>query len=354
MKIALITDTHFGARNDNTQFLDYFERFYNEVFFPHLVTEGIDTIIHLGDIVDRRKYISYVTLRRMKEMFIDKCDEHNIDLHVIIGNHDVPYKNTNEINSMKELFRDGAVKSYDKPATVNFDGHDILIMPWINAQNYADAVKAMEETPAQIMMSHLEVAGALMDRGNVNSHGMEVSMFKKFETVFSGHFHHKNKIGNVQYLGCPYEMTWIDYQDTKGFHIYDTETRDIEMIKNPFSMFHKAFYDDNGKTIEQILKDEDFGSYKNTYVKVIKQTCDNPYWFDLYMEQLYKANPLNIQIVDDNLNLHLEDDGDIVNEAEDTVTIMSNYIEQLPDSVPKKELDLLMRSLYNESLTVNS
>jgi hypothetical protein len=126
------------------------------------------------------------------------------------------------------------------------------------------------------------------------------------------------------------------------------------MIKNPFSMFHKAFYDDNGKTIEQILKDEDFGSYKNTYVKVIKQTCDNPYWFDLYMEQLYKANPLHIQIVDDNLNLHLEDDGDIVNEAEDTVTIMSNYIEQLPDNVPKKELDFLMRSLYNESLTVNS
>ncbi len=106
-------------------------------------------LLSIGDIVDRRKYISYVTLRRMKEMFIDKCSEYNIDLHVIIGNHDVPYKNTNEINSMKELFRDGAVKSYDKPATVNFDGHDILIMPWINAENYKDAVQAMEETPAR-------------------------------------------------------------------------------------------------------------------------------------------------------------------------------------------------------------
>jgi len=192
-----------------------------------------------------------------------------------------------------------------------------------------------------------------MDRGNVNSHGMDVSMFKKFETVYSGHFHHKNKVGNVQYLGCPYEMTWIDYQDTKGFHVYDTNTRDIEMIKNPFSMFHKAFYDDNNKTVEDILS-VDFDFYKNTYVKVIKQTCDNPYWFDLFMDRLYKSNPINIQIVDDNLNLHLEDDGDIVNEAEDTVTIMSNYIDQLPDAVPKKELDLLMRSLYNESLTINS
>lgn len=352
MKIALITDTHFGARNDNIAFLDYFERFYNEVFFPHLLAEGVDTIIHLGDIVDRRKYISYVTLRRMKEMFIDKCDEHNIDLHVIIGNHDVPYKNTNEINSMKELFRDANVKSYDKPATVNFDGHDILIMPWINPQNYADALQAMEDTPAQVMMAHLEVAGALMDRGNVNSHGMEVSTFRKFETVYSGHFHHKNKIGNVQYLGCPYEMTWIDYQDPKGFHIYDTDSREIEMVRNPFSMFHKLFYSDDGKTVEELL-DFDASPYTNTFIKVIKQNCDNPYWFDLYMDKVMKANPINIQVVDDNLNLNLDSEDDIVDEAEDTITIMSKYINQLPDSIPKKELDILMKSLYNESLSVN-
>jgi len=349
MKIALVTDTHFGARNDNVAFLDYFERFYNEIFFPKILSEGITTIIHLGDIVDRRKYISYVTLRRMKEMFIDKCDKHNIDLHVIIGNHDVPYKNTNEINAMVELFRDSKVTSYDKPKTVTFDGHDILIMPWINATNYNTALSAMRDTPAQVMFAHLEVAGALMDRGNVNEHGMDLKVFKKFELVCSGHFHHKNKIGNVQYLGCPYEMTWIDYQDPKGFHIYDTDTRELDFIRNPYSMFHKAFYSDEGKDAEQIL-DFDAEFYRDTYVKVIKQNCDNPYWFDQYMDKLYKANPINIQVVDDNLNLNLESEDDIINEAEDTVTIMSKYIDQMPDNVPKKELDFLMRSLYNEAI----
>ena len=351
MKIALITDTHFGARNDNLAFLDYFEKFYEKHFFPYLDKHNITTIIHLGDIVDRRKYISYVTLRRMKEMFIDKCAEHNIDLHVIIGNHDVPYKNTNEINSMMELFRDSNVNSYSEPKTLTFDGHDILIMPWINYQNYADAVKAMDETPAQVMFGHLEVQGAFMDRGNRNDHGMDVNMFNKFDLVCSGHFHHKNKIQNVQYLGCPYEITWIDYQDPKGFHIYDTDTRELDFIRNPNSMFHKVFYSDDNKTIEEIL-DFDFDSYANTYVKVIRQNCDNPYWFDLFMDKLVKSNPINIQVVDDNLNLQLDSDEDLVDEAEDTVSIMSKYIDQMPETIPKKKLDTLMRSLYNEAISL--
>jgi DNA repair exonuclease SbcCD nuclease subunit len=351
LKIALITDTHFGARNDNVAFLDYFEKFYESVFFPKLKENGITHIIHLGDIVDRRKYISYVTLRRMKDMFIDKCNEYNIDLHVIIGNHDVPYKNTNEINSMMELFRDSNVNYYSEPETVNFGGTDILIMPWINNQNYANAIQAMNETSAQVMMAHLEVQGAFMDRGNRNEHGMSVSQFSKFERVYSGHFHHKNLIGNVQYLGCPYELTWIDYQDPKGFHIFDTDTRDIEFIRNPYSMFHKVFYSDDNKTVEEIL-DFDFSVYENTYVKVIRQNCDNPYWFDLFMDKLNEKSPIHVQVVEDNLNLHLENEDDMVDEAEDTITIMSKYIESMPESVPKKKLDNLMRSLYNEAMSL--
>jgi DNA repair exonuclease SbcCD nuclease subunit len=353
MKIALITDTHFGARNDNNDFLNYFERFYNEIFFPTLISERIDTIIHLGDIVDRRKYISYVTLKRMKEMFVSRCDELNINLHVLIGNHDVPYKNTNEVNSMKELFDGTHVKYYFKPITIEFDGQPILFMPWINAQNYEESISAMEHTSAQVMMSHLEVCGAFMDRGTKSEHGMDVKLFNKFETVYSGHFHHKNKIGNVQYLGCPYEMTWIDYQDAKGFHIYDTDNRELEFIRNPYSIFHKIFYDDSNKKLSDFVDNIDVSVYANTYVKVIKINCDNPYWFDLFMDKLDKSNPLQIQVVDDNLNLNLTSEEEIINEAEDTVSIMSKYVETLDKDAPKKKLDFLLRSLYNEAISLN-
>jgi DNA repair exonuclease SbcCD nuclease subunit len=353
MKIALITDTHFGARNDNIDFLNYFERFYNEIFFPTLISERIDTIIHLGDIVDRRKYISYITLRRMKDMFIDKCNEHGISLHVLIGNHDVPYKNTNDVNSMNELFNGSHVNYYSEPTTVDFGGQPILLMPWINAQNYDTAVSTMDDTPAQVMMSHLEVCGAFMDRGTKSEHGMDVDTFKRFETVYSGHFHHKNKIGNVQYLGAPYEMTWIDYQDTKGFHIYDTETREVEFVRNPYSIFHKIFYNDADKTVKELVDDVDVDIYANVYVKVIKINCDNPYWFDLFMDKLYKSNPVQIQVVDDNLNLNLKSEDELVDEAEDTLTIMSKYIDKMSGNIPKKKLDFLMRSLYNEAITLN-
>ena len=329
-------------------FLDYFEKFYNDVFFPELEKRGIKTIVHLGDIVDRRKYINYVTLRRMKDVFIERCVKDGIDLHVIIGNHDVPYKNSNDVNSMQELFDKNHVKYYSSPTEIDL-GATILLMPWINNANYATAMEEMKNTKAQVLFGHLEVAGCLMERGMINEHGLSIDVFKKFEVVASGHFHHRSTTNNVHYLGSPYEMTWGDYGDTKGFHIFDTEERNFEFIRNPYSLFQKVFYSDEGKTDKEVLG-VDFEQYRGSYIKVIKQDANNPYWFDLFMDELYKVEPLHIQVVDDHLNLNLEDDDDIVNEAEDTVTILSKYIDTLPDNVPKKELDKLMRSLYNEAI----
>ena len=349
MKIALITDTHWGVRNDSQSFLDYFEKFYKNEFFPGLEERGIKTIVHLGDIVDRRKYINYVTLRKMKDIFIDECVKRGIDLHVIVGNHDVPFKDTNDYNSMNELFDKEDIKYYSEPKTVEFDGTDILLMPWINNNNYGHALKTMDETPAQIMFGHLEVQGMLMMVGQANPHGMKLEAFRKFDTVLSGHFHHKNSKGNLTYLGCPYELTWADFNDPKGWHVFDTNTRDLEFVQNPYRMFKKIFYSDDGKDMNTIM-DFPFEAYEGVYVKVIKQTVDNPYWFDMFMDKLYKANPIHIQIVDDHLNLDLEDDDDLVNEAEDTITIMSKYIENMPENIPKEPLNNLMRELYSEAI----
>jgi hypothetical protein len=207
----------------------------------------------------------------------------------------------------------------------------------------------LKTTEAQVVFGHFEIAGCLMDRGNMNEHGLKISDFKRFDRVMSGHFHHKSTTQNIDYLGCPYELTWSDYQDPKGFHIYDTETREMKFIRNPYSMFNKVFYNDEGKTMEELI-DQDFSGYAGTYVKVVKHSSGNPYWFDKFMDQLIKAEPINVQVVDDHLNLNLDDDDDLVNEAEDTLTILSKYIDQMPDNIPKKKLDNLMRSLYTEAL----
>ena len=163
MKIALITDTHWGARNDNIAFSNYFSKFYDNIFFPHLEKYNIKACIHLGDVVDRRKYINFKTANDLRENFVERLWKMGVDTHVIIGNHDIFYKNTNDINSMEELFTssDGQYEPwiYASPREVEFDGTKIMMMPWITSDNYSDCVSAIKKTKAQIMMGHLEISG---------------------------------------------------------------------------------------------------------------------------------------------------------------------------------------------------
>ena len=352
MKIALLTDTHWGARNDSLSFLEYFHRFYDNVFFPYVREHNIQNCIHLGDIVDRRKYINFNTLRALKYRFVEQLRDMGVDFKVIIGNHDVMYRNTNEVNAMHEIFGDSDyVQYFDSPETIAPDGCEILVMPWINRENYADAMKAIKETPAQICFGHLEVNGHLMMPGVYCDHGIPQDAFKKFEMVCSGHFHHRNTIGNVTYLGCPYEMNWSDYNQAKGFHIFDTDTRELTFIRNPYKMYHKLWYDDEEQTD---VPSVDLSELKDSYIKVIVQSKTNPYWFDMFMDRVYKADPEHVQIVDDHKNLDKVPDEEIVDEAEDTLTILNKYVDSIPDKEvddkAKAQLSVLLHGLYNDAI----
>ena len=352
MKIALITDTHWGARGDSPAFAEYFNRFYYEHFFPYLAEHGINNIFHLGDIVDRRKYINFVTARHLRR-FVEHCDSSGIHLDVIIGNHDTSFKNTNEVNSMRELFEHSKydINYYSDPTVVKLGDVDIAVLPWICSGNYEESMEFIKKTNAQVLFGHLELAGFEMYKGAVNDNGFDSKIFDKFDLVCSGHFHHKSTRGNINYLGAPYEMSWSDYNDPRGFHVFDTETRELEFIRNPLTMFNKVHYHDQDKNLDEIMA-VDFDHYKGSYVKLIVHTKTNPYWFDMFVDKIEKAGVLDLQVVDDNLNLQLEDDGDIVNEAEDTVTVLSKVVEQVDSRVDKKVLYTFLSSLYTEALSV--
>jgi UDP-2,3-diacylglucosamine pyrophosphatase LpxH len=353
MKIALITDTHFGARGDSIAFAEYFNRFYYEFFFPYLADNGIRNIFHLGDIVDRRKYINFVTARHLRS-FIDKCYTSGIRLDVIIGNHDTSFKNTNEVNAMRELYDHSKyeVNYYDEPTVVNLGDLDIAVLPWVCSGNYNESMEFLQNTSAQVLFGHLEIAGFEMYKGAVNDHGLSSSIFDKFDLVCSGHFHHKSTRGNINYLGAPYEMSWSDFDDPRGFHIFDTETRELQFIQNPYTMFQKWFYDDAKWNTFEHINGFNFEAAKGSYVKVIVKNKNNPFWFDTYIDRLEKAGALDIQVVEDNLNLQLEDDSDIVNEAEDTLTILTKVVDQWDTPVDKKRLYNFLTTLYGEALSV--
>lgn len=353
MKLALITDLHFGVRNDHSAFADFQEKFYNNIFFPYLKDNDIDTIVDLGDTFDRRKYINFVSLDRAKRMFFDPIEQNKYNLHTLVGNHDSFYKNTLEINSMNLLAEHYKnIRIYEKPEVMKFDDLSIVMLPWICADNQDEVFALCENTDAQILFGHLELSGYQMYKGQAIHHGMDDDWLKKFDVVCTGHYHTKSVTGNINYLGCPYEMTWSDFNDTKGFHIFDTDTRELEFIQNPYRIFHKIHYNDQDKIMEQVVN-QDFDTYADSFIKVIVTEKTNPYWFDMFIEKLEKVNPIHVQVVEDHLNLDLESDDDIINEAEDTLTILTKYIDALEASVDKNKLESTIKDLYSEALSLS-
>ena len=349
MKIAIITDTHFGARNDNVNFNDYFYNFYEGQFFPYLQQNNIKNVIHLGDVMDRRKFISYRIAKDFRERFILPFQVLDINLHMLVGNHDIFFKNTNDVNSLQELV-DGRFKKihlYAEAQEVNFDGLPILFMPWINSQNYIYALGMIDETKAQICMGHLDINGFAMNKGQILAeHGMNKSEFQKFDTVMSGHFHHKNDDGQIYYLGTPYEIYWNDYDDPKGFHIFDTETRELERIVNPLTIFDKIYYDDTKTDYSTI----DVEKYKNKYIKLIVVNKKDLYGFDAFVDKLLKIDTYEVKIIEDFTDLDANSvSDDIVNNSEDTLTILNKYVDELDVSLDKNRLKNTMKSLYTEA-----
>lgn len=352
MKIALVTDLHFGARNDNQKVAQHQSNFYNDVFFPYIDDNNIDTVINLGDTFDRRKFISYTSLKSAKEMFFDPLFIRGTKLHCIVGNHDITYKNTLEVNSIN-LLLDGYtnVVEHRDPIELEFDGLKILFVPWICKDNHDVSWRMIQNSTSQVVMGHLELNGFQMYKGMPNYEGYDAEEFKKFDHVMSGHFHHRSHSSNVTYLGTAYQMTWSDYEDQKGFHVYDTDTRELEFIPNPDCLFYKWFYDD----IDLSYDDVDglpFDNLKDKYVKVVIKNKQNPVLFDLYINSIEQRDPINLQVVEDHLHLDLEDDTDIVDEAEDTLTILDNYVDGLEVTADKYELKKLMHELYNEALNI--
>ena len=343
-----------------TAFTDYFIKFYEDIFFPTLLERDIRTVVHMGDIVDRRKFINYKTLYQMRHNFFDQCWDRYINLHMIIGNHDTFFKNTNQVNSMdclrmmmsgSEGDGGGMVRIYHDPTEVVFDGTKVFFQPWICPENKEQSLDAISKTDAQILFGHLEVQGFEMHLGAINYEGLSPKVFEKFEYAFSGHFHHKSDNGNVYYLGNPYQITWSDYKDPRGFHIFDTETRELEFIQNPYEMFYKIYYDDEKTTLEEI-QTQDYSQYEGCYVKVVVVNKKNPFWFDTLLDKLYSANVEDISVIE-NFHDDIDLEDEVIDEAEDTVTILSKYVNSL-NIDDKKELDNLLVSLYNESLTIET
>ncbi len=351
MKIALLNDTHFGVRNDNPQFIEYQKRFYKDVFFPYLEKNNITTLIHLGDVVDRRKYINFNTAYEFQQNFWKELYKRGIDTHIILGNHDTYYKNTNRVNAIETMITsfDGVNEPYiySDATDVNIGGLDICFIPWICDENQERSLETIQNSKAQIAMGHLEIIGFEMHGGHVNKVGLEKETFKRFDMVMSGHFHKKSDDSQIHYLGTQYEMTWADYKCPKHFHVFDTDTRELTAIKNEETIFKKFYYDDNKHDYTNI----DIREYDNCFVKFLTVYKDDEKMYNRLVERFQKEiKTLEFNIIDDHtsdVTVTVKDD--ILDKGEDTMTFLGNYIEQIETDLDKEKLKTMVKELYQDS-----
>lgn len=348
MKIAIITDQHFGARKGNKILHDYFAKFYDEIFFPYLKKNNIKYIIDMGDTFDTRKGIDFWSLNWAKQKYYDILQDMDVRVHTIVGNHTSYYKDTNKINTIDLLLREYSnIITYSSPTEVIFDGLNVLMLPWINEENRKESEDMIRGTSAKVAIGHLEMKGFYANRTFINEHGEDKTKFSQFEKVFSGHYHHRNSQDNIYYLGNPYEIYWHDLEEERGFHIFDTETLEHVAIKNPFRLFYSIEYKDNPwQTLNASI-------YKDKIVKIIVKQKSDTKNFEKYIDKLYAAGVYDLKIVENyNFNgFYSEEDEDQT--CENTLSILNKYIEESGSSLDISLLKNIVEKVYTKACEVD-
>ena len=346
MKIAIITDQHFGARKNSKLFHDYFLKFYEDIFFPTLIKEGITTIVDMGDTFDSRKGVDFVSLEWAKNHYYDRLAELGITVHTIIGNHTAYYKNTNDLTGVGLFLREyDNVKIYPETEEVIIDNTKFLFVPWINSENQEKTFQLIEETDSPCVMGHLELNGFMATRGHFMENGMDSSIFDKFDRVYSGHYHMRSSKENIFYLGNPYEMYWNDVNDrNRGFHLFDTNTLEHKPINNPYQLFHNLYYED---TPHQML---DITKYDQKIVKVIVRKKSDPKKFEKYIDKLYSSNLAELKIVE---NFDFTEGEEFeADESEDTISLLNRYIQESEVDLDKSVITEILQDVYKEACEV--
>ncbi len=341
MKIGLISDTHYGCKKGSKHLHDYFELFYKNVFFPALEEHGVETVIHMGDAFDSRKSIDYQSLEWAKRVVFDPLFKYEV--HMIVGNHDCYYKNTNCVNSPDLLLKTYSnIKTYSSPTNTKVGGIDMTFIPWICSENYEETMSVIKKSKAKVAMGHLELQGFRVNRNLImEEHGLDSDIFKNFTKVFSGHYHTRSDNGRIFYLGNPYEMYWTDVNDTRGFHIFDTETLTHTPINNPYKLFYNIYYED---TPYQLF---DATGYENKIVKVIVRKKSKPKDFEKFIDKLYNSKVQDLKIVE---NFEIKESEDFeIDEEENTISILNRYIDDSEFEYDKGIIKSIFQDLYKQA-----
>lgn len=329
MKSVIISDIHFGVRGDSNQFLDNYQLFFEKCFFPFLKENNIKHIYDLGDVFDNRKKIDTNTLFRAKQMYFNRLEKMGVKVDIIVGNHCCHYRNTNRVNSPSMVLGDYQnITIHDTAIEIG----DVILIPWINKENYDLTFKMIKETSCSICMGHFEFTGFNFNKKQVAKTGISTKEFNKFDLVLSGHYHTRSTKGNITYVGSPTQHTWIDAGDIKGFHVLDNKK--LTFIENPYTIFENVSEDDIN----------DHSIFKNKFVRVFNNSDKDINNSIALIEKVC----YDVKVVD-NFKLEKVDVGDEIIEVQDTWDLIEQYVNQMND-IDNEGVLAILNQTYKESL----
>lgn len=348
-KVAILNDTHAGARNSSDIFIEYQRQFYEDVFFPYLKENGIDTILHLGDYFEHRRYVNFKALNGNYEHFVKHLEDNGMMMYVIPGNHDCLYKNTNTPNSIQLLLeKSPAVTPLYEPLELEFDNTRILMVPWLNRENLDHVNSVLAESTADVVAGHFELSGFEMYRGQVSYDGQNIQHLNRFPLVLSGHYHTKSSKDNIHYLGAQFEFTWADYKDPKYFHILDCVDQSLTPVQNKNYLFYRIEY-----SHDLNLEDVPYKKYTNKFVKVVMLDKNDPYHFDSFLSKLKNVNPFDLKVID-SITDEMTGASDVdMNKVDNTDDLIRYYIDDynLEYELDREKLKKKIFGYYSQALT---
>jgi DNA repair exonuclease SbcCD nuclease subunit len=340
MKIAVLSDTQYGSHLDYVPFLELNRRFFREIFWPELQKRGIKVVVHLGDLLERRTYVNYRTATYLKEDVFDVLVSGGYHFHWIFGNHDIFYREATGINAAR-ILAPNSIHTYNRATNVRFGECNILFVPWIVEENRDYSMQTIRQSPATVVFGHLELQGFQLDKYQTCQSGIDASIFHRFELVLTGHFHHRSIRDRIYYVGSHAEFTWSDYGDKHGFHIFDTDTRDVEFIENPFTVFKELVYDGTSTPLSQ-------EELQGKIVRVVVKSKHDPENYSNFMRTVEEAKPLEVDALDTYLVANLSS-SEVVSEAKSTSNIILEYVDASSPPVNKEKLKAVISDLYAQA-----
>lgn len=345
MNEIILGDIHIGARNDCPVMRESQLDFMENVLFPYITENDIKTIWQLGDLFDRRRYTDHETMHEWITRFFEPLERANVNMITLLGNHDLYYRNRLDLNTSSLLLRSFKnIRIIDKPTDVG----DFFVVPWLNHENIDEFAESLVKTEKSICLGHFEINGFPMhNSGHLCNSQITPKFFSKFQDVYSGHFHHSSKIGNISYIGSPYDMSWGESDQKKGFVVMNKDDFSTQFIENPILNHLVIKYNDVIDAVDGI----DFSIYQRKIVRVLIDGDFKKLQLDMLINRLYENNVHKVDVIiksTDNM-----DDIEITDEeiqTDDTGSISTRFIKEIETELDQDKLSNLFTEIYNRSI----